>query len=77
MQDPKQDVNVDEVLLTKPVPVLKVYMTAYNMILLSLSYWMKTQDVVCFADTTKRQTLESEQTIYLWWLKSRYKIIIS
>lgn len=61
VQDPKQDANVDEILLTETV--LKVYVSLhydFSIILL----WMKAQDVICFADTNKRQTLGSAQTIW-------------
>jgi len=38
VQDPKKDVNVDEVLLTKTVAALKAYVRANSTILVSLSY---------------------------------------
>lgn len=39
---------------------------------------MKAQDVMCLADTNKRQTLGSAQTKFdLWCFKSSYQMIIS
>lgn len=59
MQDPKQDVNGDEILLTETAAVLSLH---YDF---SISFlWMKVQDAICFADTNKRQTLGSAQTIW-------------
>lgn len=41
MQNPKQDVNIDEVLLTETAAVLKVYVRVYTMILVSVSHKWK------------------------------------
>lgn len=71
MQDPKQDVNVDEILLTETVAVIKVYVSLHYDFSTSLHYdfstsflWMKAQDAIHFADTNKRQTLGSAEKIW-------------
>lgn len=52
VQNPKQDINVDEILLPETGAVLKVYVSLHYDFSISF-LWMKAQDVICFADTTK------------------------